>query len=764
MSPKSHRWLVRSSLVSAIILGAVGVGAARIVFNGGQLALEGSGPVDPQQGVYVRDSAIAADKFELGKRMERLKEWPKSADVYQEILEKYQDRVVPTVTNDKGQAIKYASVTVAVQERLARWPEEGLTVYKTRFEPAAATLLEQARRDDLPALHRIFSLYFATDSAKTAGMRLIDLYLEQGEFSAAAWIGDRLLDWHPGISAERAEILFRTAAAYHLAGNATMAKKRADELHINFPNDIGTIAGRDMKFAEALDQQLASQAPIAAGGGGDSYRMINGDVTRSAVSTAVAKPGARVWSTPLPGPPLTGQTEAMKQAFVSQYEQARNNGATTGVIPVVDRGEIFFQDGYRVYALHVESGVPLAGWNQTYSGNRNGQYWLPGQNLTNLINGIGDQWTNAMIMAPRQYTLTLTDASVLGVMGQPDMRALLGQVAAEGGTRLVCLERSTGKARWIANPNDLPNNPGNARNLSFSGTPMVVGDQVYVIARGSSGAGVEDCHLFCYELLSGKYKWNCYVASSQVAGMNMAQPSLPSNDTLSHAAFASGRVFINTNLGAVAAIDAYSGATAWLTIYPRDEGNAIMRQRGMMGGGWGWGGAMPATPTSDQSKPWEFNPVIVQDGKVFVLPNDGKHVLIYDAATDEELKHINREIEFNNDAVKLTMLLGVVGDRLFAGGPRSGQTYAKIFCLDWRTYTPNANDDRKLDVASTKWFEPFDSIRGRPFITKDALFVSSEKALYIINIISGRAIQRFPKDAAEWPENEGPGNLVITAD
>ena len=122
MSSKSrNRWLVRTSLAATIVCGTVGVLAARIVFNQGQLALEGSGPVDPQQGVDVRDSAIAADKFELGKRMERLKEWPKSADVYQEILEKYQDRVVPTVTNDKGQAVKYASVTVAVQERLARW-------------------------------------------------------------------------------------------------------------------------------------------------------------------------------------------------------------------------------------------------------------------------------------------------------------------------------------------------------------------------------------------------------------------------------------------------------------------------------------------------------------------------------------------------------------------------------------------------------------------------------------------------------------------
>src|ERR1041385_457568 len=135
MRLKSHPWLVRTSLVCAIVGGAVGGVAARVVVNGGELEWGGTGPVDPQQGVYVRDSAIAADKFELGKRMERLKEWPKSADVYQEILDKYQDRVVPTQINDKGQAIKYASVTVAVQERLARWPEEGLNVYRTRFEP-----------------------------------------------------------------------------------------------------------------------------------------------------------------------------------------------------------------------------------------------------------------------------------------------------------------------------------------------------------------------------------------------------------------------------------------------------------------------------------------------------------------------------------------------------------------------------------------------------------------------------------------------------
>src|SRR5688572_6606262 len=216
MLRKSRRWLISSSLAAAVICSVVGVGGARIIFNAGGLQLENSGPVDPQQGVYVRDSAIAADKFELGKRMERLKEWHKSADVYQEILEKYKDRVVPIQLDDKQRPIKYASVREAVRARLARWPQEGLTVYRTRFEPAAAMMLESARSDDLSRLHEAYDLYFVTDAGKQAGMRLIDLYLENGEFTHAAWIGDRLLEWHPNVIAERPAVLFRAGVAYHL--------------------------------------------------------------------------------------------------------------------------------------------------------------------------------------------------------------------------------------------------------------------------------------------------------------------------------------------------------------------------------------------------------------------------------------------------------------------------------------------------------------------------------------------------------------------
>src|SRR5437667_8890273 len=86
------------------------------------------------QGVYVRDSAVAGEKLALAQRMEHLKEWDKSADVYQEIVEKYSDRVVP-VADDSG-AQRYTSVTLRVQELLGKWPDEGLQRYRARYEPS----------------------------------------------------------------------------------------------------------------------------------------------------------------------------------------------------------------------------------------------------------------------------------------------------------------------------------------------------------------------------------------------------------------------------------------------------------------------------------------------------------------------------------------------------------------------------------------------------------------------------------------------------
>src|SRR4051812_41191628 len=51
------------------------------------------------QGVSVRDSLEAIKKLEDARRMERLQDWNKAADWYQEVLEKYGQYVVPSGTD-----------------------------------------------------------------------------------------------------------------------------------------------------------------------------------------------------------------------------------------------------------------------------------------------------------------------------------------------------------------------------------------------------------------------------------------------------------------------------------------------------------------------------------------------------------------------------------------------------------------------------------------------------------------------------------------
>src|SRR5436853_3139657 len=73
---------------------------------------------DVNQGVYVHDSARALELFANGQKMERLKEWTKAADFYQEVIEKFADSVVQSEVDTDNNVVQYKSVTIAVQERL----------------------------------------------------------------------------------------------------------------------------------------------------------------------------------------------------------------------------------------------------------------------------------------------------------------------------------------------------------------------------------------------------------------------------------------------------------------------------------------------------------------------------------------------------------------------------------------------------------------------------------------------------------------------
>jgi outer membrane protein assembly factor BamB len=206
-----------------------------------------------------------------------------------------------------------------------------------------------------------------------------------------------------------------------------------------------------------------------------------------------------------------------------------------------------------------------------------------------------------------QYALALTDDSVLGVMGQIDLASVIaGLNLPQRDTRLVCLDRRSGKEKWVVRPGQLPGET--LQTIDFSGSPIVVNDSVFITGHSTAGVQFQDCYLLCFDLANGHFRFASYIASANsgsaifdgdLGGLTQDAPQL---------AYSSGRVFVLSNLGALAAVDAYDGTIVWLNLYPRQQNNEMARQFGFRAG---WGRAVTQT---ENDRPWSASAVIVTDG------------------------------------------------------------------------------------------------------------------------------------------------------
>lgn len=734
------RWVIPICLLGAAVPVALSqLRAVEAPANPQGLNPESMYGKESAQGVYVRDSAVALEKFAQAQRMERLKEWAKAADLYQEVLEKFSDRVVPSQVDNDNNIYQYISVIAAVQQKMAAWPVDGLDVYRNRYEAAAAAIVDSTKSDDRGAMQQVLNRYFATETAKSAGMRLIDLYLESGEFSAAAWMGEQLLALHPNLIVERPRVMYRVSLAYQLAGEQERAQAKLQDLRNKHPRDMGVIRGSDTNLADSLATELSREITSVTGMADSSWPMFGGSPDRTRVSNATGRPGAKLYSIPLAKPDFSKLPKEQQMQFTARDGQDQDNGRTLGVMPVIDRGELFFQDGQRLYGVNVETGVPLPGWLATYPGDQKGQYQHP---------------SNRSTTSGHLLTVTLTDKSVLAIMGQSDRMAQFYGFGAgpPGGTRLVCLDRATGKERWVATSRNLPPDSG-LQNAEFSGSPMVMENSVVVSARSAKGGQFEDCYAICFDLETGKYKWNCYIASANDAAQARAMDGDLSNmmtDNIAQLAYANGRLYVLTNLGAVAAVDAYGGRIVWLSIYPRHQSLTTANNNNL------WRGRMAGSMGETTSKqPWMNSPVFVDNGRVFVLPTDGRFLHVYDAGTGVETKRIDTRHFDNTDS-----LIAVMGSRLLLTG-KTTATYVNWERYDINTFKPRTDPS----IEGPKNLPS--NVKGRAFVAGELAYVPTQEHVYVVQMRGGKVLQEYPKFPKKWEprdDAEGPGNVLVSDD
>ncbi len=690
---------------------------------------------DAAQGVFVNDSAAVRERFALAARMERLRDWDNAADVYQELLRDHAGKVVPSALDADGIITQYRSVAPAVRERISQWPPEGLRVYRDLFGGEADRALEAVTESGPTArreLSRIVEDYFATDAAADAGLRLVDLLLQDGDFPAAAAIVESLLATHPDLGDRRPALLLRLGIARHFNNND--ATDTLDQLRQSFPDAEGEVAGQPTVLADALAAVVELDPPVpAAAALGTDWPMPFGSDDRGRVPDTTATIGVeRYFQLELPY--RSPNNRGMPRTLRDQILADRQSGRSGGILPAVRDGVLYFQDNAAVYAVGLVGGLPVPAWQQTHD---DGAY-------------VVDAWSTPR---DRTHGVTVTDRHVLAVLGQPD--PLAGQTQGGVGNRdphLACLDRQSGELRWRLSPGDIElpagmNNDqrGNQSAVSFAGSPAVVDGRIYLRVDRLDGQ-FRTAHAACIDEATGRVRWVTQLTSSMTMNnvRGRGNIGLLGNDAgaETHLAVASGRIYVSTDAGAMACLDAVDGAVRWLNLYPRPEPEAVQR------------GRVPRRPSNVRaSRPATGGPVIVSEGHVFLLPPDGTHLMVWDADDGAEALRLPREDYDDADT-----LIGVRDEALVVASD------TQIHAINWENFDPAADPLDNLVWAAT-FLPPADrrhlpAIAARPFLTQSHLYVPTQDRIFRILMRNGMREAFYPKEA-EWPEGQGPGELLI---
>ncbi len=670
--------LPAAGLLAGIWVGLVAPAAAQLPDPANGLAVPDSHVV----GVYVNDSFEADELLREAEGHIARQEWSAALSEYDQALDQFGTKVMSA---DNG---AYINIREAINRRIARWPPAGLAVYRAEHESAAARAVDQARRAlDADALADIVSRDYCTAAAAEAADLLAEIRLEQGQFGAAARIYGKLVADHPDVQ-HRPLWTAKQALALALQGRTDPAAALLAE---------GGDAVRSLKldwrggrsFVPSIIQEVAANPLVAIDDApSESWPTFGGNSRRDGVSDCDVIPTAPLWVFEDFAPVTLSDAEGYFQS--KTYRTAYNRGKFLAMLPAVDQGRVFFNDPTRVWALRLDTGRLL--W--TYHGVPEGE----------ADGGWGDR------SVPSFHSCTLFDDRIYVDLGQRPV-SYYGYQPPRNQSILACLDAATGRELWRARPQDFDEDP---REVQFEGSAAVDASGVYVLVRRRKTFGFEDCYLWKFDH-AGALRWRTHLASAATGGFGYRRPTL-SVPSLIH-----DRVYVQTNLGALAAVDAASGLVDWIRVY----GHAAQHVPEQ----WRQSG-------SGELYPWHYNPMLpVGDDALLAMPLDTEDLLLINRDRGTLTARIPRA-----QVDDLHTVLGIYQGRVYGIGN-------SVLC--WEATTHKLLWSRPLPEAA-----PY----GRGALTHNHAFVPSVAGLWA-----------YPLDGDEpiftpWEPLEDGGNVVVLAD
>jgi hypothetical protein len=621
-------------------------------------------------------SGVTAARLEQARQLAAARSWDEAIDIWRELSADKSDRVVALDSS------RFLSLRDYCHLQIARLPAEGLVAYRRRVDASA----EQSYRDGLAKrdeglLRRVVDESFCSSWGDDALMALGDLALERGDYATArgtweqispllsapngspTWLALRDIDlktkwpevekrwqtrkkpsdWlaYPDTQLDLAEVRARLVLASIRAGELNRAALELQVFQRLHPNTVGQFGGQEEDFAVALDRLLTAAREWPAAPTPTDWPTFAGSHSRSTIAATIGHDLVPVWKEPITlFPPKHVRIVRLVQGGVGGGNLAkdepdavvRESQRPLSCYPIVTGNVILFADGVGIHAADLETGKPvITATGLLYRNDSTDEKGGP------VPLGVAGGVAHGV---PR-LTLDATDGVVYGRAGT----FATSRAQASASDRIIGLDlRREGLLTFQS--------PREDGAWAFDGAPVSDGRHVFVAMRRSDIT--PHAYVACFDAATGVRQWRTAVGAADTISGGAA-------DEISHnlLTLVENRIYFNTNLGLVAALEADSGDIAWISRYDR-----------LISKTFTVGAAVPLHFDRDPS------PCVYHDGLLFVAPADTPTIFALDANT-------GKMVWQQDQLPDALQLLAVVGKHLIASGERIAALDISSGRIDW---------------------------------------------------------------------------------
>ncbi len=427
----------------------------------------------------------------------------------------------------------YVSVARYCQCQAALLPPAGLAAYRRQADATAKKWLDDAER--LPftdptrqraAWLRIARQSFASSCADQALTRLAEQSFEQGDFAAARTYWEMLLPAsgslrtaaglgllrHPDSSHAAAQVRAQLVLCSLFEGDVDRANQELIAFRRLHGEATGRLAGRVGVLIELLSEWRENQ------------------LARTRPEFAMLPFDRRLWDVTLPTPTA-----------------ALNSGE---FLPVVAGHTLFATNGEAVFAFDSDTGRPK--WSEDSDDVHAAIIHSLADPVPPKLPINGHAWHSLTILNDRLYARLGTSITGKAKWETNSHSELIGLDIGNGEGKLVW--------RVAAEEIDRQDPLSALSPWCFEGSPAADSQRVFVALRRSLPQ--EQLNVACFDADTSRLLWNRKI------GITVAATDEAVNST-SHLrlSLAEDSVFLSTDTGAIAALDAQDGAIRWLRTY-----------------------------------------------------------------------------------------------------------------------------------------------------------------------------------------------------